>query len=376
MKAIQHHFESLSEEGVLRDFLDQTGEAALERAYELGRRAGFRETNAALRTSVERYRELFENANDIVFTVDLDGNFTSINRAGERLSGYCRNEVLSMNFSSFVTPECLEMADVARQMKLSGAEESTRYELDILTKDGHRVPLEINTRLIYQERRRAEQALRGLNARLEDEARRIAHALHDEAGQLLASVHLAVASIANELPAPVRERLDTVTVLLDQVGEQLRHLSHELRPVILDDLGLVPALEFLAQGVSKRTGLAVAIDASLAGTVPPSIQTALYRILQETLTNVSKHAHAKHVSVRLHHDVRTIQCSIGDDGIGFDLSAVCPNRERSGLGLIGIRERIAALGGTFSIASAPGRGTTLEMKIPLKNSRRSDTARS
>jgi two-component system sensor histidine kinase UhpB len=446
MKGIQHHFESLSEEyeGVLRDFLERTGEAALERAYELGRRAvaeglgvlemarlhhqallkatlpavrpdvcvrgiaaaekvfvesltpfemthrGFRETNTALRTSLERYRELFENANDIVFTVDLDGNFTSINRAGERLSGYCRNEVLSMNFSSFVTPECLEVADVARQMKLSGAEESTRYELDILTKDGRRVPLEINTRLIYQEcrpvgvqgiarditeRRQAEQALRGLNARLEDEARRIAHALHDEAGQLLASVHLAVASIANELPAPVRERLDTVTVLLDQVAEQLRHLSHELRPVILDHLGLVPALEFLAQGVSKRTGLAVAIDASLAGTVPPSIQTALYRILQETLTNVSKHAHATHVSVRLHHDVRTIHCSIGDDGIGFDLSAVCPNREKSGLGLIGIRERIATLGGTFSIASAPGRGTTLEMRIPLKNSRRSDTAR-
>jgi PAS domain S-box-containing protein len=444
MNCSLHQLESLSEEygTVLRDYLEGSGEAALERASELGRRVlaeglgvlemarlhhqallnvsppalrtrecvraitaaeklfvesltpfemthrGFRETDAALRVSGERYRELFENANDIVFTADLGGNFTSINRAGERLSGYDRHEVLSMNFSSFVAPECLEVAHRARQLKLSGGEESTRYELDMLTKDGRRVPLEVNTRLIYQERqpvgvqgiarditgrKQAEQALRGLNARLEDEARRIAHALHDEAGQLLASVYLAVAAVASELPTPVRERMDAISVRLDQVAEQLRHLSHELRPIILDDLGLVPALEFLAQGVSKRTGLAVAIDASLAGRLAPSVQTALYRILQETLTNVGKHAQARHVSVRLHQDARTISCSIGDDGIGFDHSAACQNSDKAGLGLIGIRERIAALGGTLSIVSAPGLGTTLAMTIPLKNSRRFDT---
>jgi PAS domain S-box-containing protein len=438
--------ESLSEEyeAVLRDYLGGTGEAALERAYELGRRAvaerlgvlemarlhhqamlkaarsrrmpeaciraitsagklfvesltpfemthrGFGEANAALRISGARYRELFENANDIVFTVDLKGNFTSINRAGERLSGYDRNEVLSMNFSSFVAREHVEVAHFARQVKLSGEEESTRYELEMVTKDGRRVPLEVNTRLIYEElrpvgvqgiarditeRKQAEQALRGLNARFEDEARRIARALHDEAGQLLASVYLAVAEIASELPAPVRARLEVITVRLDQVAEQLRHLSHELRPAMLDDFGLVPALEFLAQGVSKRTGLAVAIDASPLGTLPPPIETALYRILQESLTNVSKHAQAGHVRVRLYQDTRTIACSIGDDGIGFDLPAVCTNRGNAGLGLLGIRERLAPLGGTLSIVTAPGRGTTLDIRIPLKNSRRSDTGR-
>jgi PAS domain S-box-containing protein len=421
-------------EAVLRDYLGGAGEAALERAYELGRKAlaeglgvldmarlhhvallkasppsltpegrarafqaagkvfvesltpfemthrGFRETNAALRVSEERYGELFENANDIVFTADLDGNFTSINRAGERLSGYDRSEALSMNFATVVVPEHLAVARRAREVKTSGEEDSTRYELDMLTKDGRRIPLEVITRMIYQqgkpvgvqgiarditERKRGEEALRGLNARMEEEARRIAHALHDEAGQLLASVYLAVTEIANELPTPARERIEQLSGLLDQVAEQLRCLSHELRPLILDDLGLVPALKFLAQGVSKRTGLDVTIEASIERRLPPSVETALYRILQETLTNVSKHAQAGHVSVRFQHDARTISCSIEDDGIGFDPSHVCP-RDKAGLGLIGIRERLAALGGVLSITTGLGLGTTLEMKIPLE----------
>jgi signal transduction histidine kinase len=252
--------------------------------------------------------------------------------------------------------------------------------LDILTKDGRRIPLELNTRMIYQEgkpvgvqgiarditeRKQGEEALRGLNARLEEQARRIAHALHDEAGQLLASVYLAVAEIARGLPTPARERIEQLSGLLDQVAEQLRRLSHELRPLILDDLGLVPALEFLAQGFSKRAGLDVTIEASIDRRLPPLVEIAVYRILQETLTNVSRHAQAGRVSVRLKHDARVISYSIQDDGIGFDSSAVCP-RDKTGLGLIGIRERLAALGGVLSITTGLGLGTTLEMKIPIE----------
>jgi PAS domain S-box-containing protein len=426
-------------EAVLRDYLDVTGEAPLERAYELGRRAladgfgildlarvhhqallkaatptltpegcvrsvkaaeklfvesmtafemthrGFREINAALRVSEERYRELFENAHDIVFTADLDGNFTSINRAGERLSGYERYEVLSMNFTTVVAPEYVEVARRAREVKLLGDKEGTRYELEMLTKDGRRIPLEVNTRLIYQEgrpvgvqgiarditeRKQAEEALRGLNARLEEEARKLAHLFHDEAGQLLASVYLAVAEIASELPGHARERLEQVSLLLDQVTERLRRLSHELRPIVLDDLGLVPALEFLAEGVSKRTGLAVTIEASMERRPPASIETALYRIIQETLTNAGKHAQARCVAIRLQQDDGMISCSVGDDGVGFDPSAVCHTKAQSGLGLIGIRERLAGLGGTLSIRTGVDRGTTLEMTIPLKASSR------
>jgi PAS domain S-box-containing protein len=421
-------------EAVLRDYLGGTGEAALERAYELGRRAlaeglgaldmarvhhealkasvpaltpegrvvwavvkaaerlfvesmtpyemthrGFQETNAALRVSEARYRELFENANDIVFTADLNGNFTSVNRAGERLTGYERSEALSMKFRAVVAPEYVEVVRVARELKLSGRQEGTRYELEILTKDGRRVPLEVNTRLIYEngkpagvqgiarditERKQAEQALHRLNARLEEEARRIAHALHDQAGQLLTSVYLAVAEVARELPNGARQKLDRISVLLDHVAEQLRQLSHELRPIILDDFGLVAALEFLAQGVSKRGALAVTVEASIVGRLPPAIETALYRILQEALTNVSKHARAGRVTVRLQQDGPMIKCSVVDNGVGFDASVVCPDM-KAGLGLIGMRERLAALGGTLSITTGRGQGTTLSMSVPL-----------
>jgi signal transduction histidine kinase len=213
------------------------------------------------------------------------------------------------------------------------------------------------------ERNHAGAALRRLNARLEEEARRVAHALHDEAAQLLASVHLAVAEIACELPDGARQRLRRIPLLLDQVADQVRQLAHELRPVVLDDLGLIAALECLARGVSQRTGLAVTIEGSIDQTTPAAVQTALYRIVQEGLNNVGRHARATRVRVRLEQNSVAIHCSIADDGIGFDPAAV--SSRRGGLGLIGIRERLAALGGKLSIATGEGRGTTFDLQIPL-----------
>jgi PAS domain S-box-containing protein len=340
----------------------------------------FRSTNAALRVSEERYRRLFDNAHDIIFTLDLAGNFTSINQAGERLSGYERREALTMNFTSVVAPEHREVARFGSQATLLRDKENTRCEMDMVTKEGRRIPLEVNTRVIFQdgrpigvqgiarditERKRAEQALRGLTTRFEEEAKRIAHALHDEAGQLLASVYLAVTSIASELPEPAGDRVRGISTILDGVAEQLRHLSHELRPIMLDDLGLIPALEFLVQGFSARTGVDVTMDVSIPGRLRPSVETDVYRILQESLNNVSKHAQAKQVCVTLRQDDREIRCLIADDGIGFD-SSVGSNGHTTGLGLIGIRDRLAALGGTLVITATSGRGTTLDVKIPLE----------
>jgi signal transduction histidine kinase len=215
-------------------------------------------------------------------------------------------------------------------------------------------------------RRQAEQALRAQNQRLEEEARRIAHALHDEARQLLVSVYLALDTLAAQLQPDARDRLSEIRSLLEQVEAQLRRLSHELRPTILDDLGLKPAIEFLADGISKRTGRLVLVNASIGGRLPDPVEIAMYRIVQEALSNVIKHAQATKAVVHLRRLPDALVCSIADNGRGFDASARSAHLHSQGLGLIGMRERVASLGGTFSIDSSPGRGTTLNIEVPLK----------
>jgi signal transduction histidine kinase len=215
-------------------------------------------------------------------------------------------------------------------------------------------------------RRQAEQALRALNLRLEEEARRIAHALHDEAGQLLVSVYLALDTLVAELQPDARGRLIEIRALLEQVEAQLRRLAHELRPTILDDLGLKPAIEFLADGISARTGLSVVVRGSVGGRLPGPIETAIYRIVQEGLTNVTKHAQASQAVVLLGRRTESVVCSVVDNGRGIDARARSARTHSQGLGLIGMRERVAALGGRISITSSPGGGTTLKIVVPLK----------
>ena len=167
------------------------------------------------------------------------------------------------------------------------------------------------------------------------------------------------------LPARARVRLERVKELLNQVEEQLRRLSHELRPTILDNLGLGPALEFLAQGVSRRTGLSITVEGGTEGRLASSVETALYRLVQEALNNVTRHAQAKCATVRLQRDARGICCTIGDDGVGFDVTSVLARKREQGLGLIGMRERVNSVGGTLQIISAPGGGTTIAVEISL-----------
>jgi signal transduction histidine kinase len=160
--------------------------------------------------------------------------------------------------------------------------------------------------------------------------------------------------------------LREVHALLDRVETQLRRLSRELRPTILDDLGLAPALEWLAQGVADRTGLPITVVA-LSDRLPPEVETAAYRIVQEALTNVVRHARASKVQVEVRRDDSTVRAVIRDDGQGFDVAATLARRGDRGLGLIGMRERVEALGGKLSIESSPGRGTEVSLTIPVGN---------
>jgi signal transduction histidine kinase len=204
-----------------------------------------------------------------------------------------------------------------------------------------------------------------LNESLERQAKRIAQALHDEAGQLLAAAHMALAEAARDLPAQARERLRAVDSHLDGLEEQLRRLAHELRPRILDDLGLVPALEFLAEGFGKRRAISVAVYAAL-DRQPAVIETTIYRVIQEALTNVGKHSRATHVGIGLSQVPGMLLCTIDDDGGGFDASAIPPEFGEPGFGLAGAHDQITALGGTMQINSAPGAGTKLVIRIPLE----------
>ncbi len=215
--------------------------------------------------------------------------------------------------------------------------------------------------------REAVSALRHLNEILELEVKRIAHALHDEAGQLLVAVHLALADLNRDLPALHHDRVRHVQELLDQVDVQLRRLSHELRPTILDDLGLVPAIQFLAEGVSKRTNRAITIHSSVKDRLPTTVEIGLYRIVQEALTNVVKHSQARNVHIQVDRSVGLLRCSIRDDGAGFDVPAVLARKGDGSLGLRGIQERLDALGGRLEIQSSPGRGTSLLINVPLES---------
>jgi two-component system sensor histidine kinase UhpB len=214
--------------------------------------------------------------------------------------------------------------------------------------------------------RDAIEVLRRMNERIEEEAKRIAHALHQEAGGLLASTHLALEELARDLSPKGSERLALVKRLLDQMDDQLRQLAHEIRPMVLDDLGLVPALEFLAEGVSRRSGLMIIVEGSTQGRLPPAVETALYRNVQEALNNVNRHAKAKQVTVIVAREQRGVRCSVRDDGIGFDVSAVAAPHHERGLGHVGMRERLDPLRGTLLMTSIPNHGAELLMHIPLE----------
>lgn len=263
----------------------------------------------------------------------------------------------------------LEMAAVHRQalLKVMTRSSARQENVEAVARAGEFfaqsvAPFEMTHRAFGE----ANAALSRLNEVLEAETHRIAHALHDETGQLLAAVHIALDEVARGLPPPVRERLQEVRKLLDQIETQLRQLSHELRPIALDDFGLVPALELLADRMSKRMKYPIEVDGFSGERLPAPIETALYRIVHEALNNAARHARATRVQVRIERTGRGVLCLVVDNGVGFDPSRPAATPQEAGLGLVGIRERLNALGGTLEIKSTRGRGTEIRIAVPLE----------
>jgi signal transduction histidine kinase len=217
--------------------------------------------------------------------------------------------------------------------------------------------------------RDANLVLHRLNDVLENQAKRIAYALHAEASQLVASVHLALADVATRLTPERVKEIQAVRGMLDQIEDRIRRISHELRPTILDDMGLLPAIEFLADGISQRWGIPVTVRGTIAATLPLPVETTVYRAAQEGLTNVARHAQASYAEVSLCQSRHLITCSVRDDGKGCDPTVVvAPGNGRRGLGLVEIRERTAALGGTLRLVPRLEQGMDFIVEIPLESS--------
>jgi signal transduction histidine kinase len=220
---------------------------------------------------------------------------------------------------------------------------------------------------IERQNSRRYQEVAKLSARLvaaqETERRSISRELHDEVGQTLGAVLVDAANLANRIPADdtVSHRyLDNIRALADTSVNSIRNIALLLRPSMLDDLGLVPALEWQAREVSRRSGIKVKVVAeNVSDSLPDAVRTCIYRVVQETLNNVSRHSGAKSALVSVQQTEGSIVLTVKDDGSGFE-----PAKTR-GLGLIGMEERVKQLGGRLEIESQPGHGTLLRATLPM-----------
>jgi PAS domain S-box-containing protein len=224
------------------------------------------------------------------------------------------------------------------------------------------------------ERRRAEAArtelLRRLVTAQEDERRRVSRELHDGLGQELTALILGLKALEQAVPqdTPGRGRLREVEAVVGRIGREAHDLAVELRPTALDDFGLGPALATYVARWSERTGVAAEFQSpGLDGDrLPPEVETTVYRVVQEALNNVAKHAEARRVSVILERRQDGVTALIEDDGRGFDPERAGSGQGRRALGLLGMRERVALVGGTLLVESEDGGGATLRASIPLR----------
>jgi signal transduction histidine kinase len=248
-----------------------------------------------------------------------------------------------------------------------------------------RAALTIQNARLFEQVKEARQRLQALSNQLlkaqEEERRAITHELHDEVGQDLSALIMQLGTAKSLLPKsarPARSILEEVEALIQQMLENLRTIIAGLRPPVLDDLGLIPALHRLGDELQEKTGMQVEIQTPhLSERLPAPLEVALFRIVQEALTNVRKHAHAQRVSITLAKENGKVLLSVQDDGVGFE-KQTAPPRSSGDLilgggwripaghfGLIGIQERVTQLGGRLDLTSALGQGTTLRVEIPL-----------
>jgi two-component system, NarL family, sensor histidine kinase UhpB len=245
-------------------------------------------------------------------------------------------------------------------------------EIDLMNSIAHQLALTVENIRLYNLNRQHQENLRQLSLKVmsaqEGERKRISRELHDATGQALLALKLHLELLAEQVPPEMtnpREEIAEAHAITSQAIEEIRRLVADLRPLKLDDLGLVPTLRGLVKDFSKKFNITVTLEkVKLLRRLPSDIETVLYRIIQEALTNVAKHAKATQVSITLERVKDRVQVKVIDDGIGFDAATVSKRRARR-FGLVGIQERVDLMEGSFQVLSRKGRGTEISVEIPL-----------
>jgi two-component system sensor histidine kinase NreB len=345
----------------------------------------------SLRANRELLEKTLHSLRSAVLVVDVTTNIIQdCNPAATRIFGYTRDELVGQNTSLLHLDETLSeqfRAQVNSALKTKGYLEG--FEFRLKRKNGEPFPTEHTVmpirneagRLVnwvsnindISERKQAEAELRRLPHRIieaqEAERLRVARELHDGVNQIIASAKMRlrkVQDLSATLSPAAREILIRCDKLLVQALEENRRIAHNLRPSVLDDLGLVAACQTLCRELQLRTNLTVKCTiADLGRRLPPTVELNLFRIVQEALNNLEKHAHAKTVQLRLTAQEDSILLRIQDDGRGFDLDSAADKAQRRGIGLTNMRERAAALGGVCEVKSILRQGTSLMVRIPL-----------
>jgi PAS domain S-box-containing protein len=335
------------------------------------------------------YRVLIESMNEGALTLGADEVILYANQCFARMVKCPLEQVLGSSLRRFLSAQD---HTIVRPLLKRVRNAGSKIQVSLKAGGGSQLPAQISIRPLAKhglnpaviglvvtdmtEARRNEETLRALSHRLvraqEAERGRVALELHDHITQLLCAILVRSQALADKLPArdvPSKKEAMKLRDMLGQTAEEVERISRNLRPSVLDELGLVAVLRDTSTKFARRTGVSLKLACvQLAARLPADTELTLYRILQEALKNVETHARARRVTVRLLQQGGFVQLLITDDGIGFNLNHRPASRNGKGrLGLLSMRERAAYVDGALKVASAPGKGTTILAQVPLIN---------
>ncbi len=356
-------------------------------------------TEWELRESEAKFRKLVETVGCAIF-IYHDTRISFANRASEAIFGYKPEELVSKHFWELAHPDSRDLARERGLARLRGEQVPSRYELKIIRKNGEVGWCDFTLSLIDLEGKRAvlgialditeskrakaaleesEKKLRELSSYLltaqERERKRISFELHDELGQSLSLLKLKLRSIEKSLGDDrAKLRSDGLNVFedIDQIIESIRRLTRDLSPALLEDLGLSGALRWMVDEFARHNNSQVSFHIDdVNELLSNEAQIIIYRIFQEALTNVGKHADASRISVNSEIEEGSVAFVMADDGSGFDLNEpLSDNPDEKGFGLAAMEERARMLGASLDIESRPGHGTRIELKVPTMRKKR------